>query len=365
MIYVFAGLAIAFLIVYWFVNRPKFGKLPTGARLETIKRSPNYRNGSFQNINPTPNLTEGTNYFSLLNEFFLKKKVRNVPVDLIPSKKTDLKSLRIDQDVLVWFGHSSYFIQVDRKRILVDPVLSGAASPIAATTRAFRGTDIYSVDEIPEIDFLFISHDHWDHLDYQTVMQLRPGVKKVICGLGVGAHLEHWGYDRSIIIERDWNEIIDLGDGFVATTMSARHFSGRGLSRNKSLWLSYILETPSMKIFIGGDSGYDTHFKAIGDKYGPFDLAILENGQYDKSWRYIHMLPEEFLRAAKELRADRIFPVHSSKFALGNHSWDEPLIKVTKYNETEKMNVITPMIGEMVELKNKDQKFGEWWLGIN
>ena len=167
-----------------------------------------------------------------------------------------------------------------------------------------------------------------------------------------------------MIIEKDWNATIDLGEGFIADTVSARHFSGRGLSRNRSLWMSYVLKTPTMKIFIGGDSGYDSHFKAIGERFGPFDLAILENGQYDRKWKYIHMLPEEILVAARELKADRIFPVHSAKFALGNHPWDEPLRLLKENNKKEKLNVITPRIGEAVNLNNKQEQFSHWWENI-
>ncbi|MGZ8538117.1 MAG: MBL fold metallo-hydrolase, partial [Flavisolibacter sp.] len=142
----------------------------------------------------------------------------------------------------------------------------------------------------------------------------------------------------------------------------ARHFSGRGLTgRNKSLWCSFLLQSPSMKIYIGGDSGYDKHFAEIGNQFGPIDLAILENGQYDHKWKYIHMFPEELLQAAMDLKSKRVFPVHSGKFAMSNHAWDEPLIKVTELNQSAKLNLITPMIGEVVRLKDNHQKFSEWW----
>ena len=270
-------------------------------------------------------------------------------------------TLKPEDDVLVWFGHSSYFIQIDGKKILVDPVFSGSISPIASLAKAFKGTDIYSVNDLPEIDYLFISHDHWDHLDFETIVNLKSKVKKVICGLGVGSHFEHWGYDANKIIEKDWNQQIDLSDGFTVFTTSARHFSGRGFKRNQSLWLSFVLKTPTQQIFIGGDSGYDTHFSEIGKKYGVFDLVILENGQYDKSWKYIHMMPNEVLQAAKDLNAKCLFPVHSSKFILANHPWDEPLEKITTLNEVQKVKLITPMIGEKVDLKDSLQIFTKWW----
>ena len=357
-----ALIIVAFtLVVFVFLQQAKFGKLPSGERLERIKKSPNYKNGSFQNVSITPNLTEGASYYAVLKEFMFGASKHRIPEDNMPSRKTDLLSLAPDKDVLVWFGHSSYFLQVDGKKILVDPVFSGSASPIKSTTRSFKGTDVYRVEDIPEIDHLFISHDHWDHLDYETVLKLKPKVKKIICALGVGAHLEFWGYDKDKIIEKDWDEEVVLGDGFVVNTTTARHFSGRGLKRNKSIWLSFVLRTPTMKIFIGGDSGYDTHFKAIGNKYGPFDLAILECGQYDKSWKYIHMMPEEVVQAAQELKAKRLLAVHWGKFALGNHAWDDPIIRVSESAKKENVHLITPMIGEEVSLKDSAKVYSVWW----
>ena len=279
--------------------------------------------------------------------------------------KTDLLNLPIDRDILVWFGHSSYFMQIDGKRILVDPVFSGNASPIPRTTKSFNGTDVYGVEDLPEIDYLFISHDHYDHVDYETLVTLKDKTKKVICGLGVGSHFEHWGYDSSKINERDWGEQVALDKEFTVFVEPARHFSGRGFSSSNTLWASYVLQTPSMKIYIGGDSGYDTHYAAIGNKYGSIDLAILDNGQYDEAWKYIHNLPEEVLKAAQDLKAKRIFPVHSSKFALGSHDWDEPLKKITELNKWYNFPLVTPMIGEFVHLKDTTQKFKQWWVGLN
>jgi L-ascorbate metabolism protein UlaG (beta-lactamase superfamily) len=353
------------LIAVLFLQQRKFGKAPAGERLKKIKASPNYRNGAFQNQSITPSLTEGASFFSVLVEFIFHKKPRAKPKDRIPSVKTDLLNLDITKDILVWFGHSSYFMQVDGKRLLVDPVFSGAASPLSFTTRSFEGTEIYTTDDIPPIDFLFISHDHWDHLDYETVIKLKPKIKKIITGLGTGEHLEYWGYARENIIEKDWDEEVILGDGFKVNTVPARHFSGRGFKRNGALWTSFVLQTPTMKIFIGGDSGYDRHFEEIGKTFGPFDLVILENGQYDKSWKYIHMAPEEVLKAAKELGAKKLLTVHSSKFAIANHAWDDPLLKITGLNKVENVPLITPVIGEQVNLKDETQKFGEWWKEVN
>jgi L-ascorbate metabolism protein UlaG (beta-lactamase superfamily) len=357
---------IIFLIiaVKLFMRLPQFGKVSSGDRLEKIKASPNYKNGQFLNLSNTPALTEGVSYYAVMKEFFFDKSKRGNPGIILPSKKADLLNLDPGKNMLVWFGHSSYFMQLDGKRILVDPVFSGSASPIKFTTRSFSGSDIYTPDDLPVIDYLFISHDHWDHLDYSTLLKMKAKIGKVITGLGVGAHLEYWGYNKNIIIEKDWNEEIILDDGFVVNTAPARHFSGRGFKRNGSLWSSFILKTPNRKIYIGGDSGYDDHFKTIGNEYGPFDLVILENGQYNKSWKYIHMMPEETVKAAEDLKAKMLFPVHWSKFSLATHDWDEPMIRIAKESKRKNMLLIHPMIGEEVNLDHTNFQSKAWWENV-
>lgn len=181
----------------------------------------------------------------------------------------------------------------------------------------------------------------------------------------MGAHFESWCFYKEMIVEKDWNEEEILEPGFVVYTAPARHFSGRGFKRGQALWISFVLQTPTMKIYIGGDSGYDKHFAEIGKTFGLFDLAIIENGQYNKNWKHVHLLPEEIVQVANDLRAKRLFTVHSSKFALGSHGWNEPLVKA--FENTQKANIplITPKIGEVVLLKDITQQFDQWWKGIN
>lgn len=348
------------LSIYVFMQQAQFGKRPTGERLELIKKSPNYRNNSFQNLSHTPDLTEGVSMFSVLKEFVFNNNKLKKPNQKIPTVKTDLLQLNPLENIVVWFGHSSYFIQIDGKKLLVDPVLSGSASPLSFTNKAFDGTNIYTTDDFPEIDYLFISHDHWDHLDYKTIMKLKPKIKTIITGLGTGAHFEHWGFNSNSIIEKDWNETITLENGFEVNTVPARHFSGRSFKRNQALWTSFVVQTPSSKLFLGGDSGYDIHFKEIGEKFGPFDLVFLENGQYDKNWKYIHMTPNEVLQAAIDLNSKALFPVHSAKFVLANHDWNEPLSKISELAEVTKIKLITPLIGEKTAI-NSEKSFLKWW----
>lgn len=366
MLYTLLALIVLFFIATAFtMSQSKFGQAPQGSRLERIMKSPNYRDGAFQNLSITPVMAEDVSYWSVAREMIFGKSKRVSPTDTMPYVKTNLLDINPNVDVLVWFGHSSYFIQLDGKRILVDPVLSGSASPFSFTIKAFKGSDPYSVDEIPEIDYLFITHDHWDHLDYETVRLLKSKVKKVFCGLGVGQHLESWGYNTTNIVEMDWNDKLALDSGFIINATPARHFSGRTFKRNQSLWCSFVLQTPTMNIFLGGDGGYDTHFAQIGETFGSIDLAILENGQYNNSWRYIHMMPDEIGKAFTDLKAKRLLAVHSSKFALANHAWDEPLENVSALSKAQGIPLITPIIGEMVYLKDENQQFSEWWKGVN
>lgn len=358
-------IAALVLLVIFYTRQAKFGKAPHGARLQAITQSPAFRDGEFQNISLTPTLAEGFTWGRVLYAQLFKKAPRKKPASPLPSVKTDLLQLLRSQDVLVWFGHSSYFMQVDGMRILVDPVFSGNASPIPGTNRSFEGTDIYTADDLPPIDYLFITHDHYDHLDYETVLRLKNKTRKIICGLGVGSHLEYWGFDPSAITELDWYGHVQPDDGFDVHVMPSRHFSGRGFKRNNTLWVSFVLLTPAVKLYLGGDSGYDKHFKEIGERFGPFDLALLDNGQYNLAWQYIHALPTEVLQAAKDLQARRLFPVHSGKFSMANHAWYEPLKEITALCAASGVHAITPMIGEVVRLKDEGQAFRKWWEGID
>jgi Predicted Zn-dependent hydrolases of the beta-lactamase fold len=333
--------------------------------MEKMKQSRNYKNGKFENIHPAPVLSEGYSMMSEIYKTLIKMNPRKRPTDVIPSVKVELLSLSPDRNVLVWFGHSSYFFQLDGKRFLVDPVFSGKATPMPFGVKAFKGTDAYSVDDIPEIDYLLISHDHYDHLDSKTIKALNRKVKHVVCGLGVGQYFEDWGYSPNKIVEKDWDETVSINDRFTIRTATAHHSSGRGLSQNNTLWLSFIVMAPSMKLYLGGDGGYGTHFVEIGKKYGPFDLAVLENGQYNVAFHTIHLSPENVIQATNDLRAKRLLPVHSAKFVLERHPWDEPLKTITELAKKNRIPLVTPKIGELVVLNDTTRVFEQWWKGLN
>lgn len=339
----------------------QLGQFPDEKRKEYFSTLPNYANGRFQNILVTPALLEGESMTkALLNSLC---KVENTsPKSALPFAITNLKNLSPKENILIWFGHSSYFMQVDGKKFLIDPVFSGNASPMPGSIKAFQGADYYKPEHMPDIDFLLISHDHWDHLDYKTVQELKSRVGTVICGLGTGQHFEYWGWGSEKIIEKNWWESIDIADGFRVTLTPARHFSGRLLNRNISLWTSFVLKTPTKNLFLGGDSGYGNHFTEIGNKYGPFDLAVMECGQYNEKWPYIHTLPDQLIGEVKELKAKNFIPVHHSKFKLSQHAWFEPVELAAKNAEENNQPITLPIIGEKVDLDRLENVvWKKWW----
>ncbi|GHU13484.1 MBL fold metallo-hydrolase [Alphaproteobacteria bacterium] len=365
--FVFASVLSTFVVLY--LQLPMFGKLPDGERLARIERSPNYKNGRFWNQREISTMTNRTdilkNRIGTAFEFLFQNKSKRYPRNKLPSIKTDLKNLDPREDVLVWFGHSSCFILLSGKRILVDPLFSEVSSPVLFFPESFEGTDLYQAEDMPEIDYLVITHDHWDHLDYETVLKLKSKVKKVVCGLGVGAHLEYWGFSKEQIIEMDWNENISSDEDFSIHCLPTHHFSGRGLVRNKSLWASFLVKTKTFSIYIGGDSGYGSHYADIGNRFGHIDLALLDSGQHDKNWKYIHMATDEVIRASRDLRAKMLMPVHICKVCLALHAWDEPLIELSHMITGENFLLLTPIIGEKIKLRIPNQATSKWWKNQN
>lgn len=335
------------------------GKLPAGKHKQQLQQSPNYKNGAFQNLSPTPMKPEGVSYWKMMREFFKKHPDTEPPVKL-PFVKTDLHQLHYPEPVLIWFGHSSYLLRIAERNFLIDPVFSGNAAPLSFMVKAFPGANEYKAEDMPPIDYLILTHDHYDHLDFKTVRKLRTKVKQVICSLGVSAHLRHWGFDGEIITELDWWQSLQAEEGITITAAPARHFSGRGIKRAQSLWSSFIVKTAAHSIYLGGDSGYDEHFKKIGDAHGPFDMAILESGQYNTMWPLIHMMPEETVQAAVDLKAKALLPVHWGKFRLSMHAWNEPVKRILAKADELKMPVHTPRIGQPLYI-GRPFDHDAWW----
>ncbi|RZK50212.1 MAG: MBL fold metallo-hydrolase [Pedobacter sp.] len=342
-------LVIVILIVgIWFTMYPDFGKVDENISHKVPAHFHYFHQGKFYNILPTPMKPADISYFTMFSKMIEGNK-KGTPDRELPCQIPNL--LPSDSPKITWFGHSSYLLQVDKKNILVDPVFSARTSPFSFLgTKQFPGTDFFEPLSFPEIDVLFISHDHYDHLDYKTLLKIRNKVKNIICPIGVAKHFESWGFDKSIIKEMIWGESLNLFEKWQLTCTSSRHFSGRLFSRNVSLWASFILKTNSHKIYIGGDSGYGPHFQEIGAQYGPFDLAIIECGQYNQMWPHIHLFPEQVLEVAKELKAEHLLPVHWGKYRLALHDWDEPMRRLENSWKPGDPILMKPYLGQSFQL---------------
>jgi L-ascorbate metabolism protein UlaG (beta-lactamase superfamily) len=331
-----------------------FGKNPNQSQ---IKESINYKEGAFTNIEPTVMLTEEASFFKMTKDLIKGNKNR-VPNKPIPFIKSDLN--HFSQDAVTWLGHSSYHLFFSGKHILVDPVFSGYAAPFSFMIKAFEGSNAYQPNDFEKIDILILTHDHYDHLDYHTLLKLKSKIKHIYCSLGVASHLIYWGFDTKNIDELDWWQSKQLDDDIKLTATPARHFSGRGIKRAQTLWSSFVLESNHRKLFLGGDSGYGSHFSDIGNKFGNFDLAILECGQYNEKWPMIHMMPEQTVQAGMDLNADLILPVHWGKFALAYHAWDEPISRFSKSATEFNVKYITPQIGDSYFI-DAPTPTDSWW----
>ena len=349
--------------MYFYTHSAPFGKLPQKERLERIKKSQNYRSGSFQNQHFTILISQDKENSYTWASLLFPDEERLEPSSPLPVLETDLRHLDPEENILVWFGHSSYFIQLEGKKILIDPLFSEISSPIPFFPKSFEMQHKYEVQHIPDLDYLIITHDHWDHLDYETVIQMKHRIKKVICPLGVGETLEYWGFDKEKITEMDWDDYTS-DDKIYIYCQPARHFSGRTLTHNKTLWASYVIRADEYRIFISGDTGYDDHFKEIEKKFGPMDLAILDSGQHHEDWKYIHMMIPEVVNAAKDLKAKVLIPSHICKLRLAHHAWDAPMEELKDLSIDESYSLVVPVIGEKVDLKFKNPKLNMWWRSV-
>lgn len=357
----FSIIVITVLLIRYY---PPFGARPKGERLARIQRSPHYKNGKFQNPVETKIQVDDIPFLKVMKEF-LSSKGGRTPEDTIEVKSIDKSVFRQAEDEvkICWLGHSTLLIEIDGKVILTDPVFSQRVSPFQFIgTKAFPYSENYTIKSLPEIDLILISHDHYDHLDYQTISKLKNTEVPFVTTLGVGAHLEQWGIQPERITELDWWESYQFTNKIKLTATPARHFSGRGITnRLSTLWASWVISGSKSRLFFGADSGYYGGFKEIGEKYGPFDLVMLECGQYSQYWPYIHMTPEETFRAASDLGAKVLLPIHWGKYKLSIHPWKEPVERLLTATQNERsIAIATPMIGKIFELGSTlpDKR---WW----
>lgn len=345
---------------FYFSMLKALGKHPTGPYLQRIQQSPQYRNGQFWNLMPTDVNPRGK-IWAMAREWYRRPKTVK-PAQPLPSVKEDLSRWHPQKPSLRWFGHSSYLLACGTYKCLVDPVLSGYASPVKGMVAAFEGTHVYSPADMPAIDLLLITHDHYDHLDYKTILALAPKVKAVVCPLGVGAHLRYWGIQPEMITELDWQQQASPHAMVQVSARPARHFTGRSTRRYQTLWCSYVLRFFGQHLFIGGDSGYDDAFAQTGLQDGPFDLALLECGQYGRYWPHIHMFPEQTAAAGQALQARQVMPVHWAKFQLSTHAWSEPIERFIQAAQAIHLPWTAPMIGAEMQIGQQAQT--RWWQGL-
>lgn len=356
--YLIIFIALVALFIFAWLQQPQYASPVVPAQAN----NPLYRDGQFHNVDDPPPVTRTQSRLTLWYRFLFGKDEGAQPERTLPSQKTNLHQLT--QNAVVWMGHSSYFIRLDGKNYLVDPVFSDYASPVPRTNVAFNGSNIYRADDIPQIDYLLITHDHWDHLDYPTINALRDKIGQIITPTGVGSYFEKWGFSRDKIVEGGWHSVMKT-DALEIHTLPAQHFSGRFFKRNQTLWASYAIVTPNHRLYLGGDSGYGRHFREIGAKFGGFDLAVLECGQYDSQWPFIHMTPEQAAAAATDLQTNAVLPSHNSKFKLAHHRWNEPLERITAASADKPWRLLTPKLGETVEVDNNLKTFTQWWRDNN
>lgn len=359
---------VAFLVIGYllFVNfYPSFGGDVSKERQNGYAASANFKEGKFVNQKDVPKELSFGETLGLAYKFFTTKVPSGRPQDNLKVEKLDSTEVAhyTKGTRLVWYGHSSFFLQMDGKNILIDPMFGKvpAPHPLLGANR-FNDEMPLQAEQLPFIDMVVISHDHYDHLDYSTILKIKEKVGMFYIPLGVGVHLEAWGIDKERIVELDWWQEAQDGNILLACT-PAQHFSGRKFNNGQStLWGSWVIQSGKESIFYSGDSGYGEHFKAIGEKYGPFDFAMMECGQYNTMWPDIHMFPEETAQAGIDVKAKVIMPIHWGAFKLALHSWTDPIERVVKKSSELQLPLIAPRIGQEIHLKALDTLTMEkWW----
>jgi len=325
-----------------------------------ITGSPQYQDGKFNDMGNAMDMSF-TDYVSITWDFLFTSNHRTPDTEL-PVKLVDLSdfnNIGSNQLNVTWLGHSSLMINVDGHKILTDPVFEKRVSVFGPTR--FNGQVPLDIHQIPEIDAVIISHDHYDHLNKYSVQHLIDKTNKFVVPLAVGARLMDWGVPRYKIVELDWWEEYRINQNLMVAATPARHFSGRGITdRNKTLWASWVIETSFHKLFFSGDSGYFQGFKQIGKKYGPFDMTFIECGAYGEGWPKVHMFPEQTVQAHLDLQGDVLHPIHWGTFNLALHPWYEPMVRLTAAANHANVKTATPVVGETT-VYDMSIPAARWW----
>lgn len=354
-------IGILIFISILFINlSPEFGSKSKGKFKERFGKSTHYVEGKFKNIEETV-VMKNTDWGRTAEFFSNGNKIPDFSLPVVKIPKNYFNATSNNMTRLTWFGHSAVLLEIDGKKIFLDPMLGDVPAPHPwLGSKRFNDTLPLAIDELPDLDAVLISHDHYDHLDYGSITKIKDKVGIFYVPLGVGAHLRSWGVDETSIVELDWWEEVDF-EGITLVATPSRHFSGRGLlDRYSTLWCSWVIRGKKDNLFFGGDSGYDKSFKAIGKKYGPFDFAMLECGQYDVQWPEIHMTPEETVQASVDLNSKFLMPIHWGAFKLGLHEWKEPIERALKKATQIDVQLTTPKIGEPLVL-GETLPVSHWW----
>lgn len=358
---ILGSVAIAVMLVFvYFKTAPQLGGEVEGVRAELLKKSPQFKNGKFLNLQTT-DMTMPP--LSVLTSILTQGTINDPDTTIISRPFNQSDYAKINKEAkLTWFGHSSVLLNIDGKNLLIDPVFSQRASMFSFMgPKRYAYTNHVTVDDMPNIDAVIISHDHYDHLDHETFLKLKSRVSRYFVPLGVGTHLEAWGIPAEQISELDWWGEIDFNETIKLAFTPSRHFSGRGIrDRFTTLWGSWVIQGAEQKLYFGGDSGYSESFKKIGEKYGPFDFAMLECGQYSKYWPDIHMMPEQTAQAGTDLKAVNVMPIHWGKFTLSIHNWREPVQRFVKASTAHEYNVLIPELNATFVVPDTTS-ISPWW----